>query len=358
MNTYLSETQKPTRDDIIGNPPGILKEISDYLQLKSFGLMREHAIAAALSLVASVLGRRYCNEDGQQTNLYLLSVGPDATGKRCSMRTVEEILENSGLEFLLTGELADQEALIARVSERKNLLLQFNALSTLMTMLAIDNLDRRDIGLINNLTELFDTAASRFYLPDHGVEQDINASVDHPCVNVHIALTAEGLFVVLASSSIVERFLNRFLIVPNWASGIADKFASEIEVPESIQRWIHSVVGDHPEADVGNGATNAYTPTKVMKTQEAEVLFKQFERKIDKHRQSGKDFPWGRAREHAEKIAMIAACADNLSQPSIAEQNARWAIGFVRYCVELLDSQRAFESSHSSITGLGSHITH
>ena len=350
MNTFLSKEERPTRSDLFGNPPGILKDIADHVQRRSFLLQPEHAVAAALSLAATVLGRRYCSEEGLQTNLYLLSVGPDAGGKRRSMSTVEEILEAAGLDHLLTGELADQEALIARVSERKSLLLQFNSLSTLTTMLAMDNLNRRDLGILVNLTELYEAATSRFHPPDHGGEQDSNAGIDHPCVNVHTALTDDGLIRALHASSPARSFLSRFVIVPISQPDDHDRIASENEAPESILEWIRSAVG--------NEASGAYAPIQVPKTPEAGALFEHFAREIDDHRQTGKDFPWGQALEQADKLSLVAACADELNQLSVTEQHARWAIGFVRHCAELLDNRLAFEASHSGLAGLGAHAVH
>jgi len=54
---------------------------------------------------------------------------------------------------------------------------------------------------------------------------------------------------------------------------------------------------------------------------------------------TGIDALWGRAAEHAYKIALICACAEQTCNPSIELSHAQWAIHFVGHYVESLALQ-------------------
>ena len=345
------------KDDFVGHPPGILKEITDHIHRRAFQLQPEHAIAAALSLTATVLGRRFCSESGLQTNLFLLSVGPDSTGKRRSMRTVAEILEATGLEHLLVwGELADRDALIARVAQRLSILLQYNSLTMVTELLGLNQLDEEANNILAELVELHDNAATGVTC---GIASDKImriSSIKHPCVNVHTSMTGDRMSLALKASVEAVQFLNRALIVDaSMASRGNQRHRRSLNyVPVPILDWISLVT------DEGSIAPENYEPKRVVKTPEADRLFNRFKTEIAGKRSvalgSETVSPWAYALEQTDKIALIAACAEDPNQPIVAEQHVWWAIGFVRYCAELLDCRLAFEASHSRLADFSSSV--
>lgn len=78
-------------------------------------------------------------------------------------------------------------------------------------------------------------------------------------------------------------------------------------------------------------------------TPEAAELLDEFtdyaEHQVALYAKTGIDALWGRAAEHAYKIALICACAADTASPVIQPDHARWAIHFVGHHTECLAKQ-------------------
>jgi len=326
------------------NPPGILNDITRYVVETSIRPQPEFAVNAALALTGTILGRRYMSESKLRTNLYLISIGITASGKDHPRKVVKNILNTAGLDYMLGGEnIASGQGLLTRVEMTPNVLFQLDEFGHMMKSLQGKYVRRYNVEILTNFIKLF-SSTNIVYKGTEYADQKNRPRVDipYPCCSIHATTTPEPLYEAITSSHVVSGYLNRFIVIDNSRNLRPDQQQGFLrkDVPQNILEWIRKVV-HHPEVGQGNlpGISPA-DPLVVSKSEEAVKRFHVFKEEIDEimidKDRTGIEALWGRAWEHADKIALICACAEEPSKPFINESNALWAIKFVSYYTEQL----------------------
>ena len=325
------------------NPPGILKTIVDYILQTAYIPQPAYALNAALSLTATVLGRRYCGETKLRTNLYLISVGETGSGKEHPRQVIKAIFDAADCDYLDGGEnIASGQALLTRVSISPSILFQLDEFGLMLQSLKQKNPGRHNAEIMINLMKLYTSATTKYKGTEYANQKERpRIDVVFPCVNIHGTTTGETLFAALSSTDIITGYLNRLIVVDTTDMPVKPprSLVDDIEIPAEIIGWIEEVT--RRERVRGNLARMAgYTPTRVSKTQGARQIFDQFRQDVGQRiiASRGTDVAslWQRMWEHADKIATICACAENLDNLAVTEQHARWAIRFVTYHAERL----------------------
>lgn len=333
-------------DEDLINPPGILGKITDYIVSTARRPQPEYAVNAALALAGTVLGRRFISDEEHRTNLYLISIGASTSGKDHPRKMVKNILNAAGQFDMIGGEtLASGQGLLSRVKRTPVVLFQLDEFGLMLQALQQKNAGRFSREIPMNMIRLFSSSDSVFRGTEYADQTNRpTALIEYPCVSIHATTTPETFYAALESRDVVNGFLNRFLVVDMSDKPIPpiEKRGLYPEVPDSILNWIDRVINANTKK--GNMARfNAPQPIVVPSAPDAADLLREFTRYADQQvasfARTGVDALWGRAAEHAHKIALICACAENSTPPIIAVSHARWAIHFVGHHTEYLASQ-------------------
>jgi hypothetical protein len=107
------------------------------------------------------------------------------------------------------------------------------------------------------------------------------------------------------------------------------------KVPEDILAWIKQARSLGGEDGDLSGVLPS-NPLIITKDNAARALFDQFSAEQDRlifewEKTRGLGEIWGRAWEHADKIALVCACATDLTAPIITAPIALWAIKFITH---------------------------
>jgi len=327
--------------DLLLHPHGVLHEIVDWIDSTSIRPQRPFAVASALTLLGTVLGRKYATESGLRTNLYMISVGPTGCGKNHARTATKRILSAAGLSERLGGEeLASGQAIMSRVGLSPVVLFQLDEFGLLMSAIQNPNAGSHLVSILSNLMKLFSSAGDTYIGTEYAdQEKRPRLEVICPCVSVYGTTTPETFYKSLGSSHVVSGYLNRLLVVETSINRPKRQKPISSDVPEPILQWIAKAT-----KAVGSGGNleglDPTSPVTVPMSTGAEDLFDSFDaeidRAMDKDRGTGLDALHNRAWEHGAKLALILALSRDLVRPVITVQDAEWAITFVKWSLSRL----------------------
>ncbi|NQT35242.1 bifunctional DNA primase/polymerase [bacterium] len=325
------------------DPPGIIGDIVRFIVETAPYPQPPYAVNAALTLAGTILGRKVRGESGLRTNLYLVSIGTTASGKEHPRKMVKVILNAADLNELNGGEnLASGQALMTRLEMTSSVLFQLDEFGQLMQSLQLRNTARYNLEIMTNLIKLF-SSTDGIIVGTEYADQRLRprSKIEYPCCSLHATTTPDIFYESITSKHIVSGYLNRFIVVDNSKVPRPPRrrLPNPPDVPAVILQWIRTV----QMLRLGNGnlsGINPASPIVVNKTDIARKLLDQFEQNINEIINSCSEITtcdlWKRAWEHADKLALVCGCADNIHDPIVDELHARWAIQFVSHHVEKL----------------------
>lgn len=332
-------------DAALIDPPGVLGEIVEYIVSTARRPQPEFAVNAALALCGTILGQRFITESELRTNLYMISVGTTASGKDHPRKIVKNILNAACQYDMIGGEnIASGQGLLARVKRTPVVLFQLDEFGLMLQALQQKNSGRHNKEILINMIRLFSSADSVFVGTEYADQTNRpTVRIEYPCISIHATTTPETFYAALESKNVVDGFLNRFLVVD-----LTDKPRPHLEErglypdpPASILNWIERATSANHRGNLAR--FNAPVPVVVQATPEAREHLREFsyycEHQESVHAKTGIDAIWSRALEHAHKIALICACADDLVKPKIELSHARWAVHFTGHHTEYLTRQ-------------------
>jgi hypothetical protein len=320
-------------------PPGIAKEIADYLT--GVGKMPQpiFSIAAALPLMATVLGNLFSTETGLRPNLMMIAVGPTSSGKDAARKGSKEITRQAGIIDRIGGEdMTSGSAIESALGKEPNSLFLLDEFGM---MLKIIN-DPRSGGwqkeISTTIMKMFSSSGS-IYIGKAYASQE-RTDIEHPCLSLYATTTGEKLDEALRSGDAASGFLNRFLFAET-DTPVPDPQMplSMIEVPQSILNWVDEVKAlERPgEGNLSQTQFNAASTIVVTKSDEAASLVDEFEREVIVRRRMRNDEVehslWGRAVELVDKVALILAVGDDPHTQQIQLSHVEWSIEFVTWSI-------------------------
>ena len=322
--------------DLLLHPHGVLHDLVDWIDETSVRPQRPFAVASALTVLGTILGRRYATESGLRTNLYLVGVGPTGCGKNHARTAAKKVLQACDLENRLGGEeLASGQAIISRVAISPSVLFQLDEFGMLMAAVQNPNAGTHLVAILSNLMKLF-SSANDTYIGTEYADQDKRprVEIECPCVSVYGTTTPETFYKALGSGHVVSGYLNRLLVVETNINRPKRQRPVYRDVPHSVKAW--AKVATNQVVSVKNLiGINPKSPIVVPMSHGAEEIFDTLDLEIDKlmdrDRGSGLDALHNRTWEHAAKIALILALSRDLDRPVINVEDAEWAITFVKW---------------------------
>lgn len=324
--------------DILLNPHGVLYEIVDWIESTAVRPQRPFAVAAALTVVGTILGRRYATDTGIRTNLYLVGIGPTGCGKNHARTAAKKILSSCGLSDRIGGEeLASGQAILSRVAKSPTVLFQLDEFGLLMQSIQNPNAGNHMTAILTNLMKLFSSAGDT-YIGTEYADQEKRPRVEIECPNVSVygTTTGETFWKALGSGHVVSGYLNRLLCVETSVQRPRRQKPVRTLVPAGVVEWAKRASSMAAVGDGGNlVGFNPSEPVVVPMSSGAEEMFDQLDDEITelmrRDRGTGIDSLWNRTWELSAKIALILALSRSLQRPTIEVMDATWAITFVKW---------------------------
>jgi hypothetical protein len=370
----MEEQQRVVTPDEVPFPPellqapGVVGELMQWMLSCAQKPQPVLALAASLSLVATVLGQKVKTQTGLRTNLYLVGVGDTSAGKDHGRKCIKIALQAAGLSNLVGGEeLASGQGLLGRVAVHPVTVFQPDEFGLLLKSINSKGAGVHLQSIVTNLMKLFTSAGTVYHGTEYADQKNRpRVDIPYPCVNVHATTTPEPLFEAFSGADIASGNLNRLLILFAPGGKWPMRF-TEIEPPgEGLLAWLKAATMlIQPSTGAGMQAEN---PIRVPMNHEALSMFADlYEWQQDMEAKAkdanGLQHLWGRAWEHASKLALVAACAkhtDAKTLMQLAEQgqlvvtgkDAQWAIGLMKFLMTRMEYEVASRVSDNEFAGI------
>jgi len=288
-------------------PPGILTEIIEYTLAKSLYPQPELALAGALSLLATITGRKVKSEFGTRTNVYVLGLAPSGAGKEQARKTNKELLNAAGGNHLLGPErIASSAGLTSFVATQLSPLFQLDEVGRLLATMkgsAGSAPHLYNIGTV--LMQLF-SSSDQVWIGDAYADAKKTPKIDQPHAVLYGTAVPDGFWDGMTKESISDGLLGRMMIFES-PGYMRKKRPKDIEPDASLIASIRWWIDFKPGGNMGREFAQPMTATH---SSEALVRFESHLDAIDERKKAdGVEGAalWSRAGEKVAKLALLFA---------------------------------------------------
>lgn len=334
-------------------PGGIVQQIADWILQTAQKPQPILALAAAISVVGTVLGRKVATSTGLRTNYYLVGVAGTSAGKDHARKCVKVMFQAAGLSDLLGGEeLASGTALLARAADHPVSLFQIDELGLMLKAVATKGAGPHLASIVTNLMKLFSSSGTVYHGTEYADRKTKERKdIPYPCIGLHGTTTPETLWPALGSQDVVSGYLNRMLMLFVPDRRVAKNYVGIGQPPAAVVEWMKSA----RELQCGILGLDPASPIEMPFAGMTNQIFREFddwvENRMEEVKAKGLSPLWGRAWEHAAKLALGMACArysaTDIKQVAsgggleIDPTSAQWAIDFVKFTMLIQEEQVA-----------------
>jgi hypothetical protein len=334
-------------------PGGIVQEIADWILQTAQKPQPILALAAALSVVGTVLGRKVATPTGLRTNFYFVGVAGTSAGKDHGRKCIKVLFQAAGMNDLLGGEeIASGQALLSRTANHPVSLFQIDELGLMLKAVATKGAGPHLASIVTNLMKLFSSAGTIYNGTEYADQKNRERQdIAYPCVGLHGTTTPETLWPALGSQDVVSGYLNRMVLmfvpdrrVPKQYVGIGQPPAAVVEWMKAARELSNGIQGLDP-------ANPIELPMAAMTPQLMREFDDWIENRMESVKAKGLAPLWGRAWEHAAKLALAMSCsrytAQELKQVAsgggleMDPSSTQWAIDFVKFTLAIQEEQVA-----------------
>jgi hypothetical protein len=327
---------------------GILKEFTDWINATSIRRQPKLALAAAITTIGAIAGRRYAflSPKGLRTNIYAIGICDSGGGKDHPRKCVKEALMEAGLAHFFGGEkVASGQAILTMLTTHPARIMLPDEFGHFVSKVFAKNAAGhvREIGTI--MTEMFTSANSVVI----GTEYANN--VEKPrqdIINPHLAIyasTAPGpLWKALESGALEDGFAARWLIFESDMNYPDSATPPNIPIPSTLVDSLKRIAagGAMMGGNLGNCSAPNATPNifAVPANDEAMAALERLSQdntaQLREAEGTSTTSIFARLYEHVVKVAMIGAISDNPVGPVVTADHVAWAKATVQDCMAKL----------------------
>lgn len=335
---------------IVNGMPRQMRAAWDWMMDTAHRPQPELAFAAALALMATVLGTRVRTPSGLRTNLYVVSTAVTGGGKEHGRSCIRKVLTAAGIGAVEGGEPASGQAIMSRLVDYPNTLLQLDEFGLLLQGCKEPKSPR--YGIVKTLLEM--TGAASSSVPGamySDTKLRASKTVAFPCLTLHATSTPSTLYEALTGGDMSSGFLNRVLLVESNATMSTDltlQARPDLDAPpEALVAWCKAVAVPEPTPGANLIGISPSAPLVARPIELAEQAFKAASQwlhgAVEIAKERGMADLWSRFGALAAQLALIHAAADldddefrqARAEDSlvIGPHSAQWAIAVTKHCM-------------------------
>lgn len=324
----MNVTATTNLPDELCKPPGFIGELVQHMDDTSEYSCPELFLAAALSLIATITGRKVQDYRGTRPNLYCVGAGPSGCGKDHGRKINRRLLRETNLEGpeKFTSESGVAQALMASSS----MLVQMDEIGLYLKAACNDRSPAHLASVVSALMVLY-TSPDSLWKPLGFANQEDTRQVDQPNLVLHGTTTVASFFEAITGAEVANGFVGRLLVFLSPGGGYAPKKQFQrCDIPGSVTQFIDEWISR--DCGSGNLVYISPDPARLDVTPDAlNRLTKHFDEISD--RRIGEDTTtaaiWSRTSEKTSKLAMLAAISRQ--SETIEIQDADWSIAVANF---------------------------
>lgn len=344
-NVLAESNDAPPTPPVGGFPPqllhvpGFVGRFIEYCVASAKRPQPELALANALALLGTLVGRKLRDRMDSRANLFIVALAGTGSGKEHSRHIAKLLLLAIHRDSLFVESFASGPAIVTCVAERLDVLALIDEFGRYLKASTGKNAESYLAKIPTVMLRLYSSSNSIF-VGDHYADSKHNEAkvIAAPNLNVFGTTVPDNFFAALSSENALDGLLNRFLIfqvsddLPRLQDG-EPRPLPELLIADA-KFWADLVVGD------GDLSKEHPTPLLVEETPEASARFREFAEHCDDVARNSKTIGgrglWVRTYEKARKLALLYAASES-REPRITLAAVEWAIGFADHCTQFVE---------------------
>lgn len=316
--------------------PGFISHVMDFTLATAPYPEPTLAFCGALTLLATLAGRKVCDPGNVRTNLYCLALANSGTGKDHPRKVNERVLLESGLIGAVGDNFASGEGIEDAMVVQPTLLFQTDEIDGMLLAIAKSR-DGRAERIMEMLLKFYSAANQHYHCRvKAGTERQ---SIDQPCLVLFGTAVPKHYYEALCEKMLSNGFFARMLVFEAGPRGQGQE-VSIMSLPDVILRTARWWTRYQPNGS-GNLRGEHPTPTIVPLAADAEVAAAAVRAAGDAayaQAQTGDDTigmaVWARAAEKARKLALLYAISADHEHPQITAEAIRWGWSVARHLTQ------------------------
>ena len=324
--------------DEILHPGGTLEEIMQYININSTVAVPIFSMASVVTFLGNVIGQKFMTETGLRTNIYSICLGYSGAGKNSPFCCLPQLLHRTrAAETSGPTELTSSTAILRWLSQdnRNVSMMMLDEIGMVMQGLKQPRSPGAEIPRL--LTKLF-SATNREEIKNYADGSEIIVKWHH--LSLYGASTPDRFWQSLTPGEILDGFLARVLI---WESHIDAPIPKDIivfqEAPH-LENKINALADIPFDMDTSKLQWARPVPRTIARENSIRSEFKDWSdhyhglKNLFKNDQTGVGPVYGRAAEHAGKLALIHAVSmQGPKIKSVPAESVHWAMRVVEYLI-------------------------
>ena len=328
--------------DFLCKPTGLLGELCSWMNLTSLREQPFLSLAASLTFLGALFGRKVRDHLGSRSNLYCMGVAPSSAGKQHALNQIRNLCSTTGCVDLLGGDyIASDSAIEERISRTPATLFLWDEIGHLLAHIR-SGTSRNHAQVVSLLMKLY-SAAGSMYLGREYAEKERQRSIIQPCCCIYGTSTPDRFTSGITPDELQDGWLSRCLVF--YSSSMPRKNRNREryrEIPDRIiqqvRAWYELKVVRETGSELSRLVTENYDEQQpeqitIPAERSAEQIFITFD---DETTNYGKSHPqlarlWGKGEENARRIALVVAAGESFESPVITPQIADYACRLIRY---------------------------
>ncbi len=328
--------------DFLCKPTGLLGELCSWLNATSLRSQPFLSLAASLTFLGALFGRKIKDDLGSRTNLYCMGVAPSSAGKQHALNQIRNLTTAAGVVDLLGGDyIASDSAIEERISRSPNTLFLWDEIGHLLAHIR-SGASRNHAQVVSLLMKLY-SAAGSMYLGREYAEKERQRTIMQPCCCIYGTSTPERFTSGISPDELQDGWLSRCLVFnsssnPRKRRNIEQRNKIPDRIIQQVRAWHELKVERKTGSELSKLVTENYDEQQpeqitIPTDKVSERIFIAFD---DETTDYGKSHPqlarlWGKGEENARRIALVVAAGENFESPVITSQIADYACRLIGY---------------------------
>jgi len=323
----------------------VLGEIIEAMVRSARRPNRRLALAAALPLLGTVIGRRVSGPTQSGTHLYVISTGETGIGKQHYLSAIERFAMDAGLgRHLGPSQFMSLGAIVKFMARAPLSICPQDEFGAILKKITHPKASGHELAISAVLREAWGRSFQPFRTPEYSTTSSVE--IKAPALSLFAATTADELFEGLKGRDMVNGFMNRFLVIDAGArtpeadpsSNLRDEAARLAPIIAKAYRIGMSAKGNMAGLVDKNGDSDPEPFVVPWQSQAAHDAYMDLSAECERRMSDGSDGGklFARTAEIALRIATIRACGDDITAPMVTIDHMEWASRLALQSAELL----------------------
>lgn len=313
--------------DHLTRPGGLIGDMVDWIEETARFPNRPMALAAALGVLGTAMGREWCGPTGSSTTLYTLILAPTGAGKDHALEQTDRLMTKAGMSDLLgAGNFQSANAISSFVIRRPLGLCTMDEFGSFLDKISRKNASPFARECSANLRVLWSMKFKQWRSSEYA--RQMSTAVYAPAFNLIAASTPKEFYSALRGADISNGFFNRFFVVSVTKKPVErEPIAAPEEVPEAIKRRLTYAMSRDRLHDYKRDGAFEVVPTKVRWGIGGEEKYDELKAELELRTEDDEDAIdfYSRTKEMALRIATIVGFGKDMRMPVIDADTMQWA---------------------------------